>query len=164
MRKALTRKALAFGLLVLFAGCTVASASNWTTTYRDIRRTGGHARSAAAFAADMRFCAAQTGLPFNNRANDLAIDQPDPPAFKACMLGRGLKWRSTVRNYHQHAPAQARGWSSGNDDTPWVDNSVTPTPLVDIPPIQEPTSPPLSIYDPQVNPGVFEHRDDPQVN
>jgi hypothetical protein len=43
------------------------------------------------------------------------------------------------------------------------DNS-SPPPLVLPPPIVEPQSPPMSIYDPQVNPGVFMHRDDPPIN
>ena len=119
------KKIWLLGVLTVFAGCNAANAANWTTTYHDVVRVHGHKRSSAAFHDDMRFCAQQTGLPYNNAANDLAIDQPDPPAFKACMLGRGLRWQSTVRN--RQAPVYVRRSVPDSEPySPSVDNGPAP--------------------------------------
>jgi hypothetical protein len=102
------RKIAICALLAVFATCNSASANVWANNYKDIRRTGGHKRSAAAFRVDLRACAKVAGIPYN-------ADMPDPPAFKACMLKRGLQWQSTRRNTAKPAPApqQRTGWHNG---------------------------------------------------
>ena len=160
------RKIFLCGLLAVFAASAPASASTWINNYKDIKRVGGHKRSSAAFKADLRFCAQQTGLPYNNQANDLAIDQPDPPAFKACMLGRGLRWRSTVRNYQAPARSSWPGWevrindprdvgTTNNDPPP---SPVAPPPMIDTPQVD------MSQSNPAINPGYFQNLDDQQSN
>lgn len=100
------RKISICALLALFATCNAASANVWANTYKDIRRTGGHKRSAAEFRADLRACAKEAGVPYN-------ADMPDPPDFKACMLKRGLKWQYTRRNTRKPEPRQRTGWHNG---------------------------------------------------
>jgi len=169
------RKIVLFGLLTVIAGCNAASAAGWENMYYDSRRTGGVKRSDAAFQADLKACGRQTGIAFNKRTHDLHMSGPDSPAFKSCMSGRGLTWQYSHPPVEQRARSQPSQRSSSqrywgwevrhNDPRDWAtDNSITPPPPPDIPPIVEPISPPLSIYDPQVNPGVFEHRDDIQSN
>jgi len=160
------RKVLLCGVLALFAAVNTASASTWINYYKDIKRVGGHKRSNAAFKADLRFCAQQTGLPYNNQANDLAIDQPDPPAFKGCMLGRGLRWRSTVRNHQAPARSSWPGWEVRINDPADVGTSsidpppapVTPAPTIDPPAID------WSPSNTQINPGYVQHLDDQPAN
>jgi hypothetical protein len=86
------------------------------------------------FTADMKFCARQVGLPFNHRAGDLAIDQPDPPAFKKCMLTRGLRWQWTRRNHHAPAPAWLARGSEPSYEPP-TDYGPAPSPPVESPPM-----------------------------
>jgi hypothetical protein len=100
------RKIAICALLAVFAACGTASAAVWTNKYKDIRRTGGHKRSNAEFNADLRACAKVAGIPYG-------ADMPDPPAFKRCMLKRGLKWQYTRRN----APKRA----SQKRERTWID-------------------------------------------
>lgn len=90
-------------LLALFATGSTASAGVWSNSYKDIRRTGGHKRSVAAFNVDLRVCARVAGIPYR-------ADRPDPPAFKTCMLQRGLRWVSTTRVKQRPAPQAPSGW------------------------------------------------------
>jgi hypothetical protein len=153
------QKSFPIAVLLIVAATTAANASQWSTMYHDDRRTGGHARSDAAFKRDMKFCARQVGLPFNNRAGDLAIDQPDPPAFKECMLTRGLRWQWTRRNHA--APASVEVGSSSYE--PPAD-TASPPPAIEPPPMVSAPMPSIDPNDPAVNPGVFMHRDDQPAN
>ena len=129
--------------------------------YHDDRRAGGHVRSDAEFKRDMKFCARQVGLPFNNRAGDLAIDQPDPPAFERCMLTRGMRWQWTRRN---HVAPRATVWTDSPSYDPPTDTASPLPSSIEPPPMVSAPMPSVDPNDPSVNPGRFEHRDDQPSN
>ena len=76
---------------LLLAGTFAAQAYHYETTYYDLVRPNGQPRDDATYNADLNFCYRQTGA---------SRYDPDPPAFKQCMLGRQWRWESvrTVRS------------------------------------------------------------------
>jgi hypothetical protein len=85
--------------------------------YRDLIRPHGQPRSDAIHEADLDYCYGQTGA---------SREQPDTPAFKQCMRGRGYRWLSThmvgtparsatiTYNHDSKDPAVGWHWEGGN--------------------------------------------------